>query len=339
MKVWYNKGIHVIIDGKHLLFDPIGHSSADVELVFVSHGHSDHASGLNTMKDEDIIIHPATLEYKRDNVDKSNDIKLVVDGGSLRYRNLEIEAYRSAHCLGSLQFKIKGDEGTVVFTGDLNLSGSYIEPPAKVLKGDVLIIEANFGNPNYIFPKRMKVCGDLVNWIMNYKGKKPIILFSHALGKAQELTQLLNDCNLIADHGQLLMNGLALSSNIIFEKYRYKFKKRYRRYNPSIDLQKNDILLYPIREKISAVSLAKVKRNLRLFGAAFAHISGWTLHQPGNYNFPLSSHSGYDELMRYVEESGAKTVYTFHGHSETFSKCVNKKGIKAAHITPESSYY
>lgn len=354
MKVWYDRGIHTTIDKKHLMLDPIEGAPSSAELILVSHGHWDHASGLGNLKNKKMIMHPATYEYKKKYIHKSNKV-LFIKGHGEEHRNLEetpsslsvnglnIEAYRSAHCVGALQFKIIGKKKTLIFTGDLNLSGTITEAPAPIIKGDALIIEANFGHPDYVFPDRYEMYQKLLEWILQYHKKKPIILFTHALGKTQELTHLLNRGNLIhsSTNGKrcnLFMGGTNIDSNHIFEKYRYRFDNRYKLFTKSVELQNDEFLLYPIRERISISYLQEVKRKLCLEDAAFAYISGWTLKSRGSFNFPISSHSGFNELMQYIERSEAKNIFTFHGFSETLARNAEKNGRTARAITEESSF-
>lgn len=343
MDVWYDKGIHLHIDEKHLLLDPIGTPTERIDLVIVSHGHWDHASGLDKMKNETILMSHPTRDYKKSYMRHSNVIKSINEGESMKINDLDIEAHRSGHCLGALQFRIVGKETTVVFTGDLNLKGTYIEASTPILKGDNLIIEANFGHPDYIFPNRLETFGKLGEWIHQYIGKKPIIIFAHALGKTQELTQFLIDLNVLRNGGNglrcnLFMNSFNIKTNQLFEKYRYRFSNRYRSFTKAIDLQQGEFLIYPIREKPSLVHISKIKKRLNVKDAAFAYVSGWALRNRGKFCFPISSHSGFDELMEYVKKSGASNVYAFHGYTESFAKSVRELGISATALTPEKTF-
>lgn len=327
------------MDDRHLLLDPTGSTPLDARAALISHGHADHASGISKLRDFDLIAHPATAEYRRKDIHYSNRFRPLSEGESLEVDGLKVEAYRSAHCVGGLQFRIVGKEGTVVFTGDINLSGSLVETKPPLLRGDSLIIEANFGHPDYVFPPRNETYMRLVEWIRRYR-EKPIILFGHGLGKTQEVTQLLGDAHLAGNGGgaKLYVSGNALTSNIIFEKYRYRFASRFFPFKRSTELDPGDFMIHPIYERVSPLRILQTKRDLGLEEAAFAHISGWTLGRPGDYNFPISSHSGYDGLMRYIRESGAGRVFTFHGYSETLAACARREGIEAVHLTAESAY-
>ena len=84
--------------------------------------------------------------------------------------------------------------------------------------------------------------------------------------------------------------------------------------------------------------LHDIKQKLSIDDAAFAYISGWTLKNRGSFNFPISSHSGFDELMKYIKECEAKKVFTFHGFAETLAKHASNNGRIGRAITEESSF-
>ncbi|RLG70858.1 MAG: exonuclease, partial [Candidatus Iainarchaeum archaeon] len=56
-----------------------------------------------------------------------------------------------------------------------------------------------------------------------------------------------------------------------------------------------------------------LKNNFRLFDKAF----------------PLSDHADFKQLLRYVEQSNAKRIYTYHGFAKEFASYLNKKGYSA----------
>jgi radical SAM superfamily enzyme YgiQ (UPF0313 family) len=50
---------------------------------------------------------------------------------------------------------------------------------------------------------------------------------------------------------------------------------------------------------------------------------------------PMSDHAGFDDLERYVEESGARKVYTLYG-DHYFASHLRRRGIDAEHLHPIS---
>lgn len=340
MKVWYQDGIHLKIDGIHLVLDPVKKTDLEVKAVLVSHGHADHASGLKEMKGETIVMHPATYSYKKDAMDLyNNDFIMITEGDKIDLLGLTVEAFRAGHCLGSLQFKITGKEGSIIFTGDISVRGTHTEAGAPILQSDNLIIEANFGDPKYVFPKRNEILARLSEWILARMNNRPIILFAHGLGKTQELTLFLNDIGVLKnDTSRLFMNGNAYKSNIVFQKYRYRFQSGFQEFSRSSVLEAGDFLIHPMYEKATPMALMEAKSKLNAPHAAVAHVSGWALENTLDYTFPLSSHSGFNELIEYVKKSTAKKVYTFHGSSETLARQIRKLGIESQHLTPNNEY-
>jgi hypothetical protein len=67
----------------------------------------------------------------------------------------------------------------------------------------------------------------------------------------------------------------------------------------------------------------------------FALLSGWAMDSGAKFRyrcdeaFPLSDHCGYDDLLRYVELSRARTVYTLHGFAREFAQDLRRRGVEA----------
>jgi hypothetical protein len=64
-------------------------------------------------------------------------------------------------------------------------------------------------------------------------------------------------------------------------------------------------------------------------------VSGWGLLDASYDRYgadalvPLSDHADYDELLRLVELSGARSVLTTHGFAEAFARVLSARGLDA----------
>jgi len=61
--------------------------------------------------------------------------------------------------------------------------------------------------------------------------------------------------------------------------------------------------------------------------ASEAMATGWAVRfSSGSYaSFPLSSHAGFDQLLKYVARTGARRVYVFTGYSELISEHLRRE--------------
>jgi hypothetical protein len=67
------------------------------------------------------------------------------------------------------------------------------------------------------------------------------------------------------------------------------------------------------------------------------YLSGWGMDPSARYRYrtdvvvPLSDHAGFDDLRRYVIDSGAKKVYTLYG-DHYFASHLRQEGVDAQHL-------
>jgi len=67
------------------------------------------------------------------------------------------------------------------------------------------------------------------------------------------------------------------------------------------------------------------------------YLSGWGMDPSARYRYraqvvvPLSDHAGFDDLNRYVIDSGAKKVYTVYG-DHYFASHLRQAGVDARHL-------
>ena len=72
------------------------------------------------------------------------------------------------------------------------------------------------------------------------------------------------------------------------------------------------------------------------------YLSGWGMSASARYRYgvdrviPFSDHAGYDELLRYVEESGARRVVTLYGRPDFARTLSRELGVEACHLDDRS---
>jgi putative mRNA 3-end processing factor len=293
-------GIEVEVDGVKIHLDPRRAEGVS----FVSHAHADHRpsslSGRVITSRETRFL--SSLESEA--YDYCSEIR--VDGIGLRI-------LESGHILGAGQLLIENDF-RVVYTGDLSLEGGATTGGAKVERCDILIIEATYGSPYYRFPKREEVVGEIKDWIEGCfsKGDKACLL-AYSMGKAQELTRYLSGEFRVEVHPSIYENN---------KKYEGlgKMLGRYSLYDGG---DEDAVLLIP----------PGARKGKKYEGYPKAIASGWAVHEGAKriYGveeaFPLSDHSDFHGLVRYVERAEPQVVYTTHGFAEEFSGELRERGF------------
>ena len=184
---------------------------------------------------------------------------------------------------------------------------------------DILVMEATYGDPSYIFPDRESIYSNIVQWTLNEikKGFTPVFR-SYTAGKAQELVKVFN----------VYTNLNVLTSDRIS-----KVNKIYSENN--IDLEYNEINLEIDRK--SSVYIISRSKEISSEKSVRAIVTGWAMKMNTTKTaaFPLSSHADFNQLLKFVKDSKAKTVYNFTGFTDVFSNHLRKRlGIKSGPLQP-----
>lgn len=389
MNVFYKNGTHIIIDRIHILCDPTfttGNSELNyeeyvskrqinakkkirayerAELLIVSHAHADHCDHIGYFRDRQIpcIAHQMTYVLKKNQM-PFYDNMIFMDTTSknkVKYKHLVIEAFSSGHCGGALMFRITGKEGVVGFTGDINMAFSFTIPPASPLLGcDTLIIEANFGDPQYEFADAMgeyRKLKDFCTAKFN-DGYRAVAMYGQALGKNQNVANFLSRLTF-----QYNVDGDVREKppTILMGDYTYRQTEIYNQYyvqkcepiqNEStfeqLILPRCTVLLYSfMRCKLDDIAALERRYGLSqqedyelpiaiISGFKGEHVSDIFTCYPNAATIELSSHCDFTQLLQFIEKSSPKRVCAFHGSSDVFAKELRERGYEAYDIHTET---
>ncbi len=280
----------------------------------ISHAHKDH---LGRVKKAVATKETAKLagldEYKDKFMDKDIEVRLVNAG----------------HILGSSQIEILNGHH-IVYTGDIRLRDSILMKGADVLDPEVLIIESTFGLPHFKFPDYEVIYSEIGRWVKsNLRIGRHVVIGSYALGKAQEITKLMNELgetpivtrdiwennNKYTELGVNLGNYLLAGTDEANETAR----------DPSV-------FIVPMK-----LAGWKAKRALELsYGrpSVSGVTTGWALvftfkSKGVDRAFPLSDHADFHDLVEYAKSSGAKKIYTVHGYKNELARELMRQGLNA----------
>jgi len=323
VKIYKKSGMHLLLNKHHLLIDPLSHQESDI--VLISHAHSDHISLQSFGKfTQPIYLSQPTLEIlgirsKKEFKDKEN-IHLLKSGDEVNLDGISIQAFEAGHCIGSLQFKITYNQKTIIYTGDFSLEARMGMQKGEVLKGKnaTLITDSTYANKKYIFPTRIEIYKEILNWIKSVLKKDKIaVLFARALGTGQELTDLINNSTL---NCELWVHPSIYFHNLIHDNYYPIGEFQYRRsfFDKSLDdyFYPNKSKDQPKKVYLLPIYMCNQKNLPELkdyYGRdALAICTGWALTQRFSIqSFALSSHADYNNIQRYFTESGARDLIYF----------------------------
>lgn len=328
------KGLFCRVGGFHI--DPMGAA----EHAVITHAHSDHAR----RGSQQYYTTRSGAELLRARIGKNIRLTTFEFGEKFRLGSVELSFHPAGHILGSAQVRMQRlTSGSGEAFGDVWVaSGDYkrdADPtcePFESVPCDVFVTEATFGTPGYQWPKGVDLGKQIFDWWSeNRELGRNSVLFAYSLGKAQRVLGVLaayanlvnrvvhchpamsqlNEC--YRAQGILLANTICLSQ---------------------IDAEKSlrgDLILVP--QAFIKSDQAKILGDD--FETAFA--SGWMAKSRGGYGtggfdtgFVMSDHADWNDLLRTIQETGAKRVYVQHRGQGALVKHLRSLGLLAF---PESA--
>ncbi|MDH5770372.1 MAG: MBL fold metallo-hydrolase [Candidatus Bathyarchaeota archaeon] len=317
---WAN-GIAVEYNGTKIIFDPKTSNPA-YQNIFITHAHQDHARGFefqsgvkySTRETHDLI---KAIKNKQ-----TSNWRPIVYGQSIRINDLEIEALNAGHVLGSAQYKVTSPDEVLVYTGDVNTINTLTNKTADITPCDILIIEATFGSPEFIFPSESETSTQAIKWALKtmQHHKIPTFQCDH-IGNAQELIKVFNSLTTLP----VVTHPKVTRINKVYESYGHKLSYL----DAGSEEAKN---LFSSKKCVFITPKNLNLQNNPNLEVALA--SGLALRLGFKRKcFLLSDHADFNHLLKYVMESKPKIMLSNHGGvlNETFAKYVRDQLKIEAH--------
>ncbi|MFW9910117.1 MAG: MBL fold metallo-hydrolase [Candidatus Thorarchaeota archaeon] len=324
--VKHGTGIHLTYGEISIALD----TGLEGNTTLLSHAHSDHIGGLD--KARQIVTTKGTYDALQARGGKiTSKASLLKYNETLGQIGIYISALNAGHVIGSAMYKIEFEDGlTVLYTGDFNVVDSVVHEAAIPVEVDVLITEATYGSPQWVFPDRKRVHKDIIETATSLIEVGKIPLFqAYSLGKAQEAIALLTYSGISTISGNPAIDAIS----DVYSAYGQNLKY--------ISIESEEAR-NALKEGCAIVTshpshtMSNVKRSL---GTSFYkdltrraekyNLSGWTLGELKNGGFPLSAHSDFPGLLRFAEQVNPRVVYCFTNNASTLSSYLAKKGINA----------
>ncbi len=275
------------------------------DMAFVSHPHSDHAASHNIAilsRESSKLFSLRYRSFKMLTLPWRKPVKI----GKLRVTLLP-----SGHMLGSAQILIE-HHFRVLYSGDFKIRKNLTARRIEFAETDVLIMDATYGHPSFVFPPEDKIFGQVLDFIRECWADRIIpVLFAYSLGKAQELMARLGRESIeVRVHPRIKEAADIYSSlGINFGKYKVFTGEEKGEF----------VVIYP--------PSSRKNRIFQNIPVRTALVSGWALRSKGSFDvgFPLSDHADYQELIRYVEEIDPVEVYLIRG-SDHLKMDLEKRG-------------
>jgi putative mRNA 3-end processing factor len=322
----HGTGILLRYGNTKLAFD----TGASGFLTLLSHSHADHIGQLH--KANAVIATKGTLDtLEARGKNLSCKPTIIKNGDTLGKIGYYVTALNAGHVLGSSMFRVEFDDGlSVLYTGDFNTVDSIVHQAAIAVETDVLITEATYGTPQWIFPERRGVHRDIVGKAKEIieAGKIPVFR-AYSLGKAQEAIALLYHSGISTVSGNKAVDTV---SSVYNDHGRdFEFVPSDSLANPK-ELPEAFAIVSSSPKHARAAFIRGCKRkdeNAKPPETKEYNLSGWTLLEYKNRGFPLSAHSDFPHLLAFAKAVNPRVVYCFTGNARILSRHLDKGGINA----------
>lgn len=254
-------------------------------LFFVSHAHSDHKP--SSIRDDGKMICS----------DETFEMLSILGLKAERARPENVKLLDAGHIVGSRMALIEADGKKVLFTGDFNARKRYFLEGARPEKCDVLIMESTYSSRECSFPKIEDIEKDVKAWLDSVDSA---VMLGYNLGKAQILTAMANELGYVP-----ACQSSVFATNRLVEKLGHNIGF-YEKYSPDSKNQKIVIATPDMSDPDISRLLEK---------SSIADFTGWSTikSRKGRASFPLSDHSGFDDLMGFVRGCSPEKIFLVHG--------------------------
>jgi len=311
MDIYHHRGLFV----GHVAIDP--KKSCKEEKAFISHGHADHVA---TNKTTEYFCTPETADIIESRYKQEAKLKPLAFGKKLQLNGSSVSLHNSGHILGSAQVLVEGSK-TVAVTADFKTQDSIIQKGALPLKCDVLVAESTFGLPSYSFPKREDVYEQIGKFVKEKSRKGFVVLAGYSLGKAQELTKVVNDYA----NATPLVHESVFGNNEVYKNHGVKLGN-YLKLDHNLE-ESSVLIMPPSLVNHNLLQVLEFSLHKKVFSGM---ATGWGFRNGFDEIFPLSDHADFQQLMDYVKEAEPKLVLTTHGSEKEFASYVRRRlGIAA----------
>jgi putative mRNA 3-end processing factor len=324
------------------LYCPLGDFHIDpwrpVPKAVITHAHGDHA---RAGSGQYWCAAPGFDVTKR-RVGEDAAIEPVPYGEPFKLNAATVSLHPAGHILGSAQVRVEGDGQVWVVSGDYKRDADPTCAPFVPVKCDVFITEATFALPIYRWRPVTTIVAEIAAWWReNRDAGRASVLFCYALGKAQRILAELASPTLspiFSSPSSLPTVYIHGSAAPLTDAYREAGIAMLPTERVADAVKRGDrerfageLILAPP----SAAGTPWMRRfgTQRQFDTAFA--SGWMrirgIRRRRGYDrgFVISDHADWDDLLRTVEETGAKRVLATHGYSEALSRHLRSRGIES----------
>lgn len=293
-----------------------------VERSVITHGHGDHARVGNGH----YLATSASAGILRARLGADINLQTLEYGEVIDHHGVRLSFHPAGHVLGSAQVRLEYRGEVWVASGDYKRQPDPTCAPFEVVRCDTFITEATFALPVYRWPDTSAVAREIVAWRRECGARgEAAVLFCYALGKAQRVLAELQPW----DDQPALLHGAVAAGVAVYREAGVAMLDT--RTVSELDKRAD----YAGQLVLAPPSAAGSPWLRRFRHAQLGFASGWMRlrgnRRRRNYDrgFVVSDHADWPDLLRTIDETGARRVIATHGNTDAIIRALNERGVAA----------
>lgn len=245
-------------------------------------------------------------------------------GQRFQLGQLNLSFHPAGRLLGSAQLLVEREGRRVLYTNGVKLRPSFTAEAFEAVRCDALVCAAPYFG--FHFPPQEEVHAQILSFVEEtLAARRCPVLLASALGAAQELMQLLAE----AGH-RLRVHRSVHEVSKVYRGLGIALPEA-RRFT-STTTKDEVLILPPILRNHPSVRKLREPRLAWIGGRAAD--AEYIYRARVDAAFALSSQADSAELLRFVEESGARDVYLMGEGVEPFAQALRAQGLRVFPLRP-----
>ncbi|WP_206860428.1 ligase-associated DNA damage response exonuclease [Lysobacter changpingensis] len=292
-----------------------------VPRAVITHGHGDHArEGMG-----EYHCTPGTVPILRWRLGEPRIVGHA-HGETFDMGGARVSLHPAGHVLGSAQVRIEAGGEVWVASGDYKRQPDPTCAPFEVVPCDVFITEATFALPVYRWPGTREVVAEIAQWRRTCQARgDAAILFCYALGKAQ---RILAELAAFDEPPPLLHGAIAAGVEVYRAAGVAMAATELVSDQPARGDHAGRLVLAP-PSAAGSPWLRRFRRAQQGFASGWMRIRGNRRRRNFDRGFVMSDHADWPDLLRTIEQTGARRVLATHGSTDALVRTLRERGVDA----------
>lgn len=197
--------------------------------------------------------------------------------------------------------------------------------PFEVVPCDVFVTEATFALPVYRWPDTPQVAREIAAWRRHCEQRgEAAVLFCYALGKAQRVLAELASL----DEPPAWLHGAIAAGVDVYREAGVAMPDTHRVSEATREDFAGRLVLAP-PSAAGSPWMRRSRRAQRGFASGWMRLRGNRRRRNFDRGFVISDHADWPDLLRSIEQTGARRILATHGSSDALVRHLRERGLGA----------